>query len=79
MVLYETICLMTEQKEFSSKKNQRQIGLKPYEPVWATVHKIRKVPGQKDDPYTLKEMFEADERFFCRSFESGTECTESWT
>jgi len=51
-------------KGFSSKEIQRQLGLKRYEPVWAMVHKLRKVMGQRDDRYILEGMIETDEGYF---------------
>jgi len=51
-------------KGFSSKEIQRQLGLKRYEPVWATVHKIRDAMGQRYERYTLEGMIEADEGYF---------------
>lgn len=50
-------------KGFSSKEIQRQLGLKPYESVWAMVHKIRVAMGQRGDKYTLERMIEADEGY----------------
>jgi hypothetical protein len=51
-------------KGFSTKKIQRQLGLKRYESVWAMVHKIRVAMGQRDGKYTLEGMIEADEGYF---------------
>jgi hypothetical protein len=64
MIWYKTICLMTATKKgFSSKEIQRELGLKPYEPVSAW-YKIRKAMGQRDDLYTLEGMIEVDEGCF---------------
>ncbi|MFT5737520.1 MAG: hypothetical protein ACJAU2_000356 [Maribacter sp.] len=65
MIWYKTIFLMsTTKKGFSSKEIQRQLGLKRYEPVWAMVHKLRKVIGERDDRYTLEGMIEVDKGYF---------------
>jgi hypothetical protein len=56
--------LKATKKGFSSKEIQRQLGLKRYEPVWAMVHKLRKVMGNRDDRYTLEGMVEIDEVYF---------------
>jgi len=42
-------------KGFPSKEIQRQQGLKPYEPVWAMVHKIRKAMGKETTYIHLRE------------------------
>ena len=65
LLWYKTIFLMTATKKgFSSKKIQKQLGLKRYEPVWAMVHKLRKAMGNRDARYTLKGMIEMDEGYF---------------
>ncbi len=42
------VLMSTTKKGFSAKEIQRQLGLKRYEPVWAMVHKLRKVMGDRD-------------------------------
>lgn len=65
LIWYKTMFLLTATKKgFSSKKIQRQLGLKRYEPVWAMVHKLRKAMGNRDDRYTLEGMIEMDEGYF---------------
>lgn len=65
LVWYKTIFLLTATKKgFSSKEIQNQLGLKRYEPVWAMVHKLRKVMGNRDARYTLEGMIEMDEGYF---------------
>jgi hypothetical protein len=58
-------------KGFSALELQRQIGHKRYEPIWAMLHKIRSVMGQRDEKYTLEGLVEADEGFFEISFPEG--------
>lgn len=49
--------LMTATKKgFSTRENQRQLGMKRYEPVWAMAHKLRKAMGKRDDRYTLEGL-----------------------
>ncbi len=63
-LVQDNIPVEHQQKGVSSKEIQRQLGAKRYEPVWAMVHKLRRVMGQRDDRYTLEGMLEADERYF---------------
>jgi transposase-like protein len=51
-------------KSFSALEIQRQIGHKFYEPVWAMMHKLRIVMGQRDAEYKLRDNVEIDEGFF---------------
>jgi len=65
LVWYRTMFLLSATKKgFSSKEIQKQLGLKRYEPVWAMVHKLRKVMGNRDARYTLEGMIEMDEGYF---------------
>jgi DNA-directed RNA polymerase subunit RPC12/RpoP len=56
--------LTSTKKGFSANEIQRQLGHKRYEPIWAMLHKIRTVMGQRDMEYTLEGQVEADEAFF---------------
>ena len=56
--------LSSVKKSFSALEMQRQIGHKYYEPIWAMLHKIRKVMGNRDAQYTLTGEAELDEGFF---------------
>ncbi len=56
--------LTSTKKSFSALEVQRQIGHKRYEPIWAMLHKLRAVMGQRDDEYTLADEIELDEGFF---------------
>jgi len=47
-------------KGFSSKENQRQLGLKHYEPVWAMVNKLCKAMENRGDCYILEGMIEME-------------------
>jgi transposase-like protein len=51
---------------------QRQLGHKRYDPIWAMLHKLRSVMGNRDDQYKLKGVIELDDGFFT------TETAESW-
>ena len=65
LIWYKTMFLMSATKKgFSSKEIQKQLGLKRYEPVWAMVHKLRRVMGKRDALYTLEDMLEFDEGYF---------------
>lgn len=60
-----TIHLLTStKKNFSSSELQRQLGHKYYEPIWAMVHKLRLVMGDRDENYSLFGEIELDEGFF---------------
>lgn len=62
---YLCMALMTHTKKaISSHEMQRQLGMKRYEPVWAMMHKIRSVTGQRDSRYGLEGLVEFDEAFF---------------
>lgn len=62
---YMAFMLVTStKKSFSALEMQRQIEHKFYEPIWAMMHKIRRVMGQRDAEYQLKNTIEMDEGFF---------------
>lgn len=56
--------LTSTKKSFSALEVQRQLGHKRYEPIWAMLHKLRSVMGQRDDSYKLADEIELDEGFF---------------
>lgn len=56
--------LTSTKKSFSALEVQKQIGHKRYEPIWAMLHKLRAVMGQRDDKYTLANEVELDDGFF---------------
>lgn len=56
--------ITSTKKSFSAKEIQRQLGHNRYEPIWAMVHKLRRVMGLRDDRYQLKGEIELDEGFF---------------
>jgi len=57
--------LMTATKKtISSLELQRQLGHKYYEPIWAMMHKIRRVMSKRDEVYKLDMAVELDEGFF---------------
>ncbi len=46
------------------KEIQKQLRLKRYEPVWAMIHKLRKLMRNRDKRYTLQDMIELDKGYF---------------
>ena len=65
LVWNKTMLLMSVTKKgFSSKKIQKQLGLKRHEPVWSMVHKLRKAMGNRDAKCALERMIEFDEGYF---------------
>lgn len=62
---YMAFMLVTStKKSFSALEIQRQIEHKFYEPIWAMMHKIRSVMGQRENEYKLENAIEMDEAFF---------------
>jgi len=56
--------LTSTKKSFSALEVQRQLGHNRYEPIWAMLHKLREVMGQRDNKYELSGQIELDEGFF---------------
>lgn len=56
--------LTSTKKTISALEMQRQIGHKFYEPIWAMMHKIRRVMNKRDSKYKLEENVELDEGFY---------------
>ncbi len=56
--------LTSTKKSFSALEVQRQLGHNRYEPVWAMLHKLREVMGQRDGKYELSGEIELDDGFF---------------
>ena len=56
--------ITSTKKSFSAKEIQRQLGHKRYEPIWAMLHKLRRVMGLRDNQYKLEQEIELDEGFF---------------
>ena len=64
-----TIHLMTAtKKSISALEMQAQLGHKYYEPIWAMMHKIRRVLSERDNTYKLDDNVELDEGFYSISF-----------
>ena len=62
---FKAMHLMTATKKgISALEMQRQLNYKRYEPIWAMMHKLRNVMGQRDMGYQLTGNFELDEGFF---------------
>ena len=55
--------LTATKKTISALEIQRQIGHKFYEPIWAMMHKIRRIMNKRDQKYKLDENVELDEGF----------------
>jgi len=61
--------LMTASKKtISALELQRQLGHAYYEPIWAMMHKIRRVMSKRDDNYQLEGQVEVDEGFYSTAF-----------
>lgn len=61
--------LMTAtKKSISALEVQDQIGHKYYEPIWAMMHKLRRVLSERDNSYELEGEIELDEGFYSTSF-----------
>jgi hypothetical protein len=56
--------LTSTKKSFSASELQRQSGHKNYDPIWAMLHKLRQVMGNRDERYSLKGIVELDEGYF---------------
>jgi hypothetical protein len=56
--------LTATKKTISALEMQRQIGHKYYEPIWAMMHKIRRIMGKRDEAYILEDNVELDEGFY---------------
>ena len=60
--------LTATKKTISALEMQRQIGHKFYEPIWAMMHKIRRIMNKRDQKYKLDENVELDEGFYSTSY-----------
>lgn len=56
--------LTATKKTISALELQRQIGHKYYEPIWAMMHKIRRIMSKRDQIYKLEKEVELDEAFY---------------
>jgi DNA-directed RNA polymerase subunit RPC12/RpoP len=56
--------LTVNKKSFSALSIQKELGHKRYEPIWAMLHKLRVIMGQRDSEYKLQQWVELDEGFF---------------
>lgn len=56
--------LTATKKSFSASELQRQLGHATYNPIWAMLHKLRRVMGLRDSQYKLQGVIELDEGFF---------------
>ena len=62
---YIAMHLMTAtKKNIAALEMQRQIGHRYYEPIWAMLHKLRRVMANRDEKYQLTGDVELDEAFF---------------
>jgi hypothetical protein len=62
--IYAIYLLTMTKKGISALELQRQLGHKRYEPIWAMLHKLRAVMGQRDRKYMLDGMVELDDAFY---------------
>jgi len=51
-------------KSFSALEIQRQLNHAYYEPIWAMMHKIRRIMSKADEEFQLTDTVELDEGFF---------------
>lgn len=56
--------MTSTKKGLSACELQRQIGHKRYMTIWSIMHRLRKVMGNRDALYQLKDMVEFDEGYF---------------
>lgn len=62
--IYAIYLLTMTKKGISALELKRQLGHKRYEPIWAMLHKIRAVMGQRDRKYMLDGVVELDDAFY---------------
>lgn len=62
--IYAIYLLTMTKKGISALELKRQLGHKRYEPIWAMLHKIRAVMGQRDRKYMLDGVVEMDDAFY---------------
>jgi transposase-like protein len=69
---FVAIHLMTAtKKSISALEMKSQLGHRYYEPIWAMMHKIRRVLSERDNTYKLDGEVELDEGFYSISFSFG--------
>jgi len=62
--IYAIYLVTMTKKGISALELKRQLGHKRYEPIWAMLHKIRAVMGQRDRKYMLDGVIELDDAFY---------------
>ncbi len=62
--IYAIYLVTMTKKGISALELQRQLGHKRYEPIWAMLHKLRAVMGQRDRKYMLDGVVELDDAFY---------------
>lgn len=62
--VYAIYLVTMTKKGISALELQRQLGHKRYEPIWAMLHKLRAVMGQRDSKYMLDGVIELDDAFY---------------
>lgn len=62
--IYAIYFLTMTKKGISALELKRQLGHKRYEPIWAMLHKLRAVMGQRDRKYMLDGVIELDDAFY---------------
>lgn len=60
--------LTATKKSISALEMQCQLGHRYYEPIWAMMHKIRRVMSERDELYQLGPNVELDEGFYSIGF-----------
>jgi transposase-like protein len=61
---YAMYLMVMLKKSVSALEVQRQLEHKYYHPIWAMMHKIRRVMGNRDEKYELDGVVELDDAFF---------------
>jgi len=56
--------LTSTKKGISACELQRQLGHRRYVPIWAMLHKLRSIMGQRDNEYKIDGAVELDDGFF---------------
>jgi hypothetical protein len=70
-LVYRHALVDIDQKSFSAKEIQRQLGHKHYHPIWHMMHKLREAMGKRDGEYILAGRIELDEGYFSTEIPSG--------
>lgn len=62
--VYAIYLVTITKKGISALEIERQLGHKSYEPIWAMLHKLRAVMGQRDRKHMLDGVVTLDDAFY---------------